>query len=86
MNHTNVCDICQKESDRSYGAIIRGLGFRAGHRDCISPLLEQWSYMRFGWTDGQKGGYSPGWLNDVKRRKVVAGGEVVRDYGRKYFL
>ena len=81
----DVCDVCKKESKREYGAIV-GQRYLSGHETCVRAMQNVGpGYLKkFCWGD-DKGSYSPGWLNDVKHRRVVKGGEVIRDYGRRYF-
>lgn len=71
------CDFCEKEVSK-----VSYVYQKWGCRNCV-PKME-YVPMYHLWEDG-KGKYGVGWLNDVKRRKVVNGGEVVRDYGKRYF-
>ena len=82
-----ICDVCKRESERNYGAILSDRGFVMGHKPCVMALQSKGPdyVMRFLWPDGAKGSYTAGWLKDVESRKVVRGGEVIRNTNRRYF-
>lgn len=84
MNEVKVKCVCGQECDLESSAIIKGKGYVSGHKRCVKSLSENSDYLlKHLWEDGS-GSYGPGWMADVKRRRVVGQGEVIRDYGRTY--
>lgn len=79
-----TCDVCKTDTGHTHTIVFRGDKRIAGHARCLD-LVPRFGNLKHGWNDGSKGSYSPAWLDDVKHRKVVKGGEVIRDYGRRYF-
>jgi hypothetical protein len=72
-----TCENCKKDVIRLKFENSKWVCRDCGRTETFCPIYHVWE-------DG-KGSYGTGWLNDVKRRKVVSGGEVIRDVGRKYF-
>lgn len=73
-----TCDACKKDVH-----VCRWQERLWKCRSCAEKT--EFSMVKHLWEDGS-GSYGTGWLNDVKRRRVVGKGEVIRDYGRKYFV